>query len=515
MRSVTYAIVLLVAGALPAAAADWASLPAMPTATFGAGATALGSDFYVIGGSGISTLTNVNVWNEAAGAWSQASPMSTARQHPGAAALGGKVYALGGYGPFGAPLASAERFDPASGSWSAVTAMPAVRALAGVVALNGMIYVMSGEGDAGQPQESCFRYDPGTNGWTQLPPVITARSGAAAAVLNGEIYLVGGAYFTSLATTEIFNPASGWRAGPAMPEALWMPTAAAFEGRIWVMGGFDVGFNRSDRVYSLGSDGVWQQESSMPLALAGAAAASDGMRLVVAGGMNASGQPVAAALERMSETPPPPPPPPPPAEGDTLFCSVELSPNSLNLKSNGHWIAAGIRCDEGSVESIDVASLTLGGVAVDMGAPVSVENGVLRVKFPREGFRFLADGEYTLPLEGATHEGDAVYGEGWIRIAGGEQKKPHNKPLPVMKPGRGNGQFAAGSIEFSIEAPMVVTMDVLDVQGRHLGTLADGPFAAGTHTVEWSAGRQAPAGVYFVRARFGNDVQFARFAVIR
>lgn len=514
MRSVSFAIVLLAAGALPAAAADWSSLPAMPTATFGAGATSLGSDFYVLGGGGISTLATVNVWNDAAGAWSQASPMSTARQHPGAVALGGRVYALGGYGPFGAPLASAERFDPGTGSWSAVTAMPGVRALAGVVALDGMIYVMSGEGDAGVPQESCFRYDPGANAWTQLPPVITARSGAAAAVLNGEIYLVGGAYYSSLATTEIYDPASGWRAGPALPEPLWMPTAATFEGRIWVMGGFDVGFNRSERVYSLGADGIWRQETSMPLALAGAAAASDGMRLVVAGGMNASGQPVAAALERMSELPPPPPPPPPAAD-DTLFCSVEVSPHTLNLKSYGRWVSADIRSDAGSVESIDVASLSLGGVPVDMEAQASIEGGVLNVKFPREGFRFLPDGEVVLALEGSTHEGDAVYGEGSIRVSGGDSKKPQNRPMPALKPGRGNGHFASGSIEFSIEAPTVVTMDVLDVQGRRLGTIADGPFAAGTHTVDWSAARSAPAGVYFVRARFGNDVQFVRFAVIR
>jgi hypothetical protein len=389
-----------------------------------------------------------------------------------------------------------------------------VRALAGVVALSGQLYVMSGEGDAGMPQESCYRYDAGANAWSPIDPAITPRSGGTAAVLNGEVYLMGGAFGSALTATEIYNPASGWRVGPALPEALWMPSAATFEGRVWVMGGFDVGFNRSDRVYSLGTDGIWQQESSLPFALAGAAAASDGMRLLVAGGMNASGQPVASALERVSALPPPPPPPPPAGE-DTLFCNVEVSPNTLNLSGIGNWISADISCDEGSVESIDVTSLTLGGVAVDMNAPVSLEEGVLRVKFPRDGFRLLADGEVMLPLAGVTHEGNAVFGQGRVRVSGGNSKKQQGRPIPAMKPGRGSDPLAGTTIEFSLETPMTVAMDVIDVQGRRLGEIATGMFEAGSHSVEWSGGREAPAGVYFVRARFGNDTQFMKFAVVR
>jgi len=514
MRSIRFVIVMLIAGALPAAAADWAPLPAMPTARFGAGAAAVNGNFYVLGGAEVVNLADVSVWNETSGSWSQAPAMGTARQFPGAAAVGGQVYAMGGYGPFGAPVATAERFDPSANAWSPIAAMPGVRALAGVAVLNGSIYVMSGEGDAGVPQASCYRFDP-AGGWTQVQAVSMARSGATAAVMNGEVYLMGGANGAALTSTEIFNPASGWRAGPPMPEALWMPASASFEGRIWVMGGFDVGFNRSDRVYSLGTDGVWRQETSMPLALAGAAAASDGMRLVVAGGMNNSGQPVAAAVERMS-TLPPPPPPPPPASEDTLFCSVEVSPQTLNLKSFGRWISATIGCEDGSVEAIDVASLTLGGVPVDMDAPVSIEGNELSVKFPREGFRFLADGEVTLALEGWTHDALPVFGEGWIRVSGGDSKKPQGSPIPAMKPGRGeNGRFTAGSVEFTLEAPTTVSMDVIDIQGRRLAEIASGTYAAGTHTVEWGGVRQASTGVYFVRARFGNDTQFMRFAVIR
>lgn len=513
MRSASFAIFMLLASALPAAAADWSPLPAMPTARFGAGATTLGGDFYVLGGRATTELADVSVWSETAGVWTAASPMSRARQFPGAVTLGGRVYAVGGYGPGGIPITGVERFDPAANTWSAVAPLPSVRALAGVVTLNGQIYVMSGEGDLGMPQESCFRYDPGANAWSEITPVLTPRSGATAAILDGEIYLMGGAFSSALRVTEIYNPAAGWRPGPALPEALWMPTAATFEGRIWLIGGFDASFSRSDRVYSIGNDGVWRQESSMPLALAGAAAASDGMRLVVAGGMNASSQPVAAAFERMSALPPPPPPPPP--AGDTLFCNVEVSPHTLNLKSFGIWLSAEIWSDAGGADAIDVGSLTLGGVAVDMSAPVSLEDGVLRVKFPRHDFRSLPDGDVTLTLEGMTTVGDAVYGEAPMRVFGGASKNPHGLPTPAMKPGRGNGPLAARTIEFRLATPMTVAIDVLDIQGRRLGRIANDTFQAGTHVVEWSGSRQAPAGVYLVRARFGKDTQFMRFAIVR
>ncbi len=515
MRTVFLATAMLLAGALPATASDWSTLPAMPTARFGAGAAVLGSDYYVIGGSAATDLADANVWNATSGTWSAVNPMSMTRQFPGTVALGGRLYAIGGYGPGGVATTSAERFDPGTGNWSPIAPLPDVRALAGVATVNGMIYVLSGEGAAGVPQENCFRYDPSSNTWSGISGIVPGRSGAAAAVLNNEIYLMGGASGLLLSNVDIYTPATGaWRPGSALPEPLWMPSAATFEGRIWVMGGFDGGFNRSDRVYSMGTDGVWRAETSLPLALAGAAAASDGMRMVVAGGMNSNGQPVAAAVERMSDLPPPPPPPPP-ASADTLFCHVEVAPHVLNLKSFGRWISADISSETGDVGAIDVSSLTLEGVAVDMDAPWSLDDGVLSVKFPRADFAFLADGELALKLEGHTSEGVAVYGEGSVLVSGGHSKRPVNQPMPAMKPGRGNGRLAASSVQFSLEAPAAVTMDVLDVQGRRLERIADGTFSAGTHEIEWAGSRRAAAGVYFVRARFDGAMQVMRFAVIR
>ncbi len=61
-------------------------------------------------------------------------------------------------------------------------------------------------------------------------------------------------------------------------------------------------------------------------------------------------------------------------------------------------------------------------------------------------------------------------------------------------------------IALSLELPRAgaATVEVLDVTGRIVSRLADGPFAAGTHLLRWDGsdarGDRAPAGVYFVRA---------------
>ena len=60
-------------------------------------------------------------------------------------------------------------------------------------------------------------------------------------------------------------------------------------------------------------------------------------------------------------------------------------------------------------------------------------------------------------------------------------------------------------VHFLLEAPTTGRLSVLDVAGRHVASLAEGPFAAGERIVEWTgrddAGRQVAGGVYFVELR--------------
>jgi len=64
---------------------------------------------------------------------------------------------------------------------------------------------------------------------------------------------------------------------------------------------------------------------------------------------------------------------------------------------------------------------------------------------------------------------------------------------------------ARGRVALALDVPRDVRLavEVLDLQGRRVATLANGGFAAGRHRVEWDgrgANGQAPAGLYFVRA---------------
>jgi hypothetical protein len=64
--------------------------------------------------------------------------------------------------------------------------------------------------------------------------------------------------------------------------------------------------------------------------------------------------------------------------------------------------------------------------------------------------------------------------------------------------------FRAGtSISFSLAAPAHVSVEIFDVNGRRVRTLAEGPLEAGNHRHDWNArdgsGRPVAAGVYFSR----------------
>ncbi|MGB6034503.1 MAG: T9SS type A sorting domain-containing protein, partial [Bacteroidota bacterium] len=53
------------------------------------------------------------------------------------------------------------------------------------------------------------------------------------------------------------------------------------------------------------------------------------------------------------------------------------------------------------------------------------------------------------------------------------------------------------SIQFSLPTRSLVTVEVVDVLGRVVATLADDEFAAGLHQMRWDA--RTASGIYFAR----------------
>lgn len=72
---------------------------------------------------------------------------------------------------------------------------------------------------------------------------------------------------------------------------------------------------------------------------------------------------------------------------------------------------------------------------------------------------------------------------------------------------------------FHLPAAGPLHIEILDVQGRVLRTLAEDLVAAGRHTVQWDGtdnqGRELPPGVYMVHARFDNREESRRVIVVR
>jgi hypothetical protein len=83
---------------------------------------------------------------------------------------------------------------------------------------------------------------------------------------------------------------------------------------------------------------------------------------------------------------------------------------------------------------------------------------------------------------------------------------------PAPNPARGALRFA-----FDLPRAMRVRLEVLDVQGRVVATLAEGDFAAGRHERSWDAsahGARAGAGLYFVRLETPEGRRVHRVALL-
>jgi len=79
------------------------------------------------------------------------------------------------------------------------------------------------------------------------------------------------------------------------------------------------------------------------------------------------------------------------------------------------------------------------------------------------------------------------------------------------------GAAPAGSVdvEFRLPEAAVISLELLDAQGRRVATLACGAWPAGRHRAAWSAARGVAPGLYLVRHRFpGGDV-VRRITILR
>jgi len=95
--------------------------------------------------------------------------------------------------------------------------------------------------------------------------------------------------------------------------------------------------------------------------------------------------------------------------------TVNVDPDTLNLKSKGNWITAYITLPEGySVDDIDLVSVKLGDIAASWG---EVQGTVLMVKFDRQVVaNTLSPGSVTLTITGELTNGQPFSGSDTMRV---------------------------------------------------------------------------------------------------
>ncbi|MDH7499957.1 MAG: S8 family serine peptidase, partial [candidate division NC10 bacterium] len=150
--------------------------------------------------------------------WTMPTPVSFA----GAAAIGSKIYVVGGLDAQGNYPTTLQIFDTATKTWSTGADAPTIFYLPAVVSYGGKLYVFGGAG-AGESVHA-YSYDPVGDAWMSLADMPQATLDAAAAPIGttGQILVMGGGYANGgeRSVTQIYNVnTDSWTLGPDLKKA--------------------------------------------------------------------------------------------------------------------------------------------------------------------------------------------------------------------------------------------------------------------------------------------------------
>jgi DNA-binding CsgD family transcriptional regulator/N-acetylneuraminic acid mutarotase len=174
--------------------------------------------------------------------------------------------------------------------WQQNTALPEGRKGMAVAAYENMLYLFGGETKQGVTSSS-LKYDPADSRWIKIPDKPTPSSDTLAALVGGKIFIPGGRLADGKTgdMLEIFNPRQNhWETGASLPEPISGYALTAFEGKIYLFGGWN-GSKPINHVYVYDpADDDWTQRSDLPSARAYAGAAVAGDKIYIVGGFDGS-----------------------------------------------------------------------------------------------------------------------------------------------------------------------------------------------------------------------------------
>jgi len=191
--------------------------------------------------------------------WVKLTPFPDASEEVYGIASGGKLYIFGGLAPAWTPKGLVFEYDPATDKWTKKNNMPVAAHHVAVTELNDKIYVMGGftkpksGPTAWVPIDNAWEYDSANDTWKALAPLPTKRGSPTAAAVNGKIYVIGGATTNEgskessihparahrvVGTNEVYDPATNtWETRSPMPTARNHVAVGVVNGKIYVIGG--------------------------------------------------------------------------------------------------------------------------------------------------------------------------------------------------------------------------------------------------------------------------------------
>jgi hypothetical protein len=281
---------------------------AMTTVRYQHTATLLpGGKVLITGGLGNSPpveTTSAELYDPATGTFSATGSMTVARLfHTATLLASGKVLLAGGMndgglgslseGP-GAPVATAELYDPATGTFTPTGNMTASMANHTATLLpNGKVLLVGG----GNAQ----LYDPATGTFAATGTTPPSRYGHAAALLpSGQVLLAGGeiaGYESSLVSAELYDPKLGtFSLTGSMTVARYRPTATLLpSGQVLIVGGATYQASGTAELYDPAT-GTFAPTGNLSLSRAEhTATLLPGGRVLVAGGVGYMGTYLASA----------------------------------------------------------------------------------------------------------------------------------------------------------------------------------------------------------------------------
>ena len=384
----------------------------------------------------------------------------------------------------------------AAQNWEKVSELPEPRAGAAAVEMDGDVYIIGGRSHSSRATSKVFRYDPESNSWESgddAPPDLKQpRVNAAAAVLDGKIFVIGGRGPGGdvLQSVEVYDPELRERLDyPDTKRQREGATAIILRENLFVIGGSDQGERALDTVerFDVEND-RWEEISEWRLdrpRVSSAAAVLNGT-VYIFGGFNTFG-PVGQVQEYDAQS------------GSVSETDMPLARGALGAApvQREIYVIGGRSRDR----VLDVTQV--------FRPDNSTWREEARLNVPRYSFSAVTVDSTIFVFGGLGGQSVPLSSVERLSPLITSNEDPGLPPDLALEPPFPNPFSRETRFQYSVSLTesQHVTVQIIDITGRILRTLVDGPQAPGIHQALWNgdtdAGSSVADGLYLIRMRQG------------